>query len=238
VSESVPSGGDFIVYGLCEPDTGLLRYIGKTANGMRRIRLHFSPSKLKRDGRTRKANWIRSLLAKGLKPKVVILEEFESESPLNEQEIFYISYFRFLGCDLTNLTVGGDGAKGYCPPPELRAYLSECAKRQHVENPDLKFRLGKLAKKRWEDLAYRHRMTEISKSQKHSEETKRRIGDAGRGRIISLEQRKRISEARKGRNLSPEHRAKISASRKGQKLSEEHKKKISSSLLASSRKTA
>lgn len=212
MSERV-SQGVFFVYGLCDPSSGHLRYIGKTANGMKRIRLHFSPSKLKKDGFTRKANWIRSLLKLGLKPQVVIIEEFSSEKPLNESEIFHIAYFKSIGCELTNLTIGGDGSKGYVPPPELRAYLSVCGKRQ-MENPKA-LRAFRLASEEWWRDPEHKALRSSWAGKQLSEEHKRRIGDSNRGRPISEEHRRKISIARTGKKLSPEHIAKIKASRKG-----------------------
>lgn len=102
----------FLVYGLCDPLTGQLRYVGKSTSGSSRPYQHSTPSELKRTGHTHKGCWIKSLLAKGLKPEVWIIEEYPTGDTLCNEEIWYIAYFRFLGCDLTNLTFGGEGACG------------------------------------------------------------------------------------------------------------------------------
>lgn len=90
------------IYGLCDPVTGELRYIGKTVNLKARIRDHMN-HKLTEDNY--KSRWLRTL--PGL-PKVVVLEETDADQ-LNESEQFHIAYFRSIGARLTNLTIGGDG---------------------------------------------------------------------------------------------------------------------------------
>jgi hypothetical protein len=67
---------------------------------------------LKREGSTHKANWLRQLLAAGLKPEVEVLETH------------FIAYFRSIGCRLTNLTDGGDGLLGRKVSAETRRRIS------------------------------------------------------------------------------------------------------------------
>ncbi len=96
-----------IIYGLFDPITKELRYIGYTINAKQRMYLHTAPSKLKKNNR--KNAWIKSLLKQDLKPVLVILEEYELPEELPQAEIEQIEYYRWLGCDLTNGTIGGDG---------------------------------------------------------------------------------------------------------------------------------
>lgn len=49
------------------------------------------------------------MLRDNLKPEIEILEEFEEKHDLNDAEIFWISYFKMIGCNLTNISKGGDG---------------------------------------------------------------------------------------------------------------------------------
>jgi len=51
---------DSFIYGLIDPRTREVRYIGKSARGMQRPLEHSKPCYLRRD-RTHKANWIREL---------------------------------------------------------------------------------------------------------------------------------------------------------------------------------
>jgi hypothetical protein len=57
---------------------------------------------------THRANWLRTIYKEDLTPEVLELETVEEQEG-NESERFWISYFRGIGCDLTNSTEGGDG---------------------------------------------------------------------------------------------------------------------------------
>ena len=113
----------FLVYGLIDPRDGQLRYVGKSTSGLARPRQHVQPAFLKRD-RRHKGNWVRSLVALGMRPEVEVLEVHESAETLAEAECFYIAYFRSLGCRLTNLTDGGEGQVGWTPTVETRAKIA------------------------------------------------------------------------------------------------------------------
>ena len=94
-----PPNTNCFVYCLSEVD-GPIRYVGKTEKGLKRIQQHLSEKK-KRGKVSHKANWINKLRDTGLLLEVSILEEVSSEV-INEAEVFYISYFKSLGFDLTN----------------------------------------------------------------------------------------------------------------------------------------
>lgn len=101
----------YLIYGLLDPFTNELRYIGRSSNGIQRPRNHFIPSKLKEFNY--KNNWIKSVINKGKKPIIFVIEYLNSSNLLNDSEQFWIAYFKGLGCKLTNLTVGGGGINGY-----------------------------------------------------------------------------------------------------------------------------
>lgn len=112
----------FVIYGLTEPQHGELRYVGKSTTGaVQRLASHLCPSSLR--DRTRKNQWIKSLLRKGQKPDVFVIEVCASKVDLNEAERHHIAVLRGLGCRLTNGTPGGDGEGRPCPP-EVRAKIS------------------------------------------------------------------------------------------------------------------
>lgn len=114
-----------IIYGLIDKTTQELRYIGKSVSGIERPREHFKPCNLK--GNSYKQNWIKKCLAEGNKPEIIIIESFDNPETLFEAEIFYIAYFRGLGCKLTNLTDGGEGNIGWHPSEETLKKQSEAA---------------------------------------------------------------------------------------------------------------
>jgi len=103
----------YIIYGLFDPRNGELRYVGKTEGSLRiRLQHHLYRARHSKSN-TYKANWLRSVLDAGLTPEVVELETAPDASSLADAECWNISYYRSLGCRLTNLTKGGEGASGY-----------------------------------------------------------------------------------------------------------------------------
>lgn len=95
------------IYTLSHPITEEIRYIGKTNNIEKRFNKHLSNHGLLE--KSKKNNWIISLLKDNLLPKIEVLDE-TTENNINELEIFYISLFRSWGFRLLNMTEGGDGA--------------------------------------------------------------------------------------------------------------------------------
>jgi hypothetical protein len=96
------------IYGLVDPTTGYVRYVGKSVDTNFRLRRHLSKVGLKE--KTHKANWLNSLVAKGLKPDIILLEN-TSTSNWQRAEKKWIAYYRNLPGypPLTNGTSGGDG---------------------------------------------------------------------------------------------------------------------------------
>lgn len=75
----------YIIYGLVDPRSGELRYVGKSCSGLKRPKAHLAPSNLKKA--THKNNWIRQLLAAGARPDILVIEETD-EAGLVEAEVF------------------------------------------------------------------------------------------------------------------------------------------------------
>lgn len=98
---------NILIYALCDPDTGEIRYIGKSKNSMKRFKEHLSDISL-RDNH-RKNNWIKSLMKRGKIPNVKIIQKIDRDNQLNQAEIYWIKYFKKHGYNLTNMTDGGDG---------------------------------------------------------------------------------------------------------------------------------
>lgn len=104
---------DYVLYGLLDPRDSKLRYIGKTQQGLKRIKQHLYPSALK--ACTRKNNWIKSLLKQGLEPGLQIFFELKKSNldvrkDLLDAEIEYIaSANKVFKTELYNGTAGGEG---------------------------------------------------------------------------------------------------------------------------------
>jgi len=99
------------IYALIHPNTNEVRYIGKTEIGVvNRMRGHMKDRTASYRGK-----WIRHLKSLGLKPVCVVIEDDLSSKIVNDAEIFWIAYFKFLGARLINATAGGEGCTGYNP---------------------------------------------------------------------------------------------------------------------------
>lgn len=95
----------FLIYALLDPVTLEIRHIGKSCSGFQRIRQHFRCSQLK--SKTKKNNWIKSLMLNKVYPGVVILCEAQDKIALSQLEIEQISKHK--SDKLLNMTRGGDG---------------------------------------------------------------------------------------------------------------------------------
>lgn len=95
------------IYGLLDPVTRELRYIGKSSDPGRRLGQHLYDAYRKI---SHCASWVRSLCAKGSRPVFQIVDEV-LEAEWKAAEAAYIQFYREQGCDLTNTTQGGDGAE-------------------------------------------------------------------------------------------------------------------------------
>lgn len=89
------------IYGLIDPITNQLRYIGKSNNIKARYREHLINAKNKK---THRDNWIYSLLIKNKKPELLIIDVIPIEE-WKYWELFYINYYLFIGCNLTNCII-------------------------------------------------------------------------------------------------------------------------------------
>lgn len=95
------------IYGLCDPDTNELRYIGLTGNGFKRISGHYNDSLLDYKYSAVK-KWIKKLRLNNKIFDVIYIEYFDQDSiHVDEAERFWIEYFSSIGCNLLNHEKGG-----------------------------------------------------------------------------------------------------------------------------------
>lgn len=158
-----------IIYVLSDPETNEIRYVGQSYKGTARAEHHWRHKHL-RERHDYCHTWIRSLLKKGLLPLVEIAEELDAVEQLNDAEKFWISYFRFIGCRLTNMTDGGEGVKN--PPLSVR-------EKQRSANIGNKNGVG-----------HKYVM---------SDDRKKQVGDQHRGKIETAETRLKKSLSQKKR---------------------------------------
>lgn len=103
------------IYGLHDPDTGELRYIGKANNLKKRLASHI------RDSRARDTPlymWIRKLTAQGKCPEIRLIAESDADS-WESVERAQIAAARESGLWLLNLAKGGN--QPFCPIETARA---------------------------------------------------------------------------------------------------------------------
>jgi hypothetical protein len=98
-----PNAAINLIYGLIDPRTRLIRYVGLTSRGARRPKEH---------GRlscpdTYCRRWIRELQKLGLDYEITVLEVLTNTDQLNQAERWWIAFGRACGWPLTNLTNGG-----------------------------------------------------------------------------------------------------------------------------------
>lgn len=199
------------VYTLTDPRTNEVRYVGWTTNLPRRLREHIAEP---RRYRTHKSNWIRSVLADGQKPILIVVETGKGEG-WEAVECKWIAAYRAQGCNLTNATDGGNGALRRVFTPETRQKIS-ATKRARGIPPES-----------------RERITAASRGRKQTPEHIKKAADARRGWKQTPEVIERISALNRGKKQSPEHTAKAIAGRKakgGWKVTPEHIEKMAAKL--------
>lgn len=218
---------EYLIYGLIDPRTDLIRYVGKSSSGLNRPRQH------RKDPVTQTtycARWIGSLQQQGLDIQITILEKTTAET-LSEAERWWIAYGRLSEWPLTNLTDGGEGAPGYCPPEDTRRKMSLASKGK-PKSEEHRAAIGAGNRRRWMSQEARDTLARKLRGRKRSAETCARIGRASSGRKHTEETRRRIAESMTGKRPSPEAIAKTTAALYGRRVSEETRAKHRANALA------
>lgn len=191
-----------IVYGLVDPRTSLVRYVGRSSNGMQRPKHH--RHQLRKDYRS---NWIRELKQHGLSYGIAVLEEYTSPDALGEAERWWIAYGRMSGWPLTNLTDGGDGGTpGYRHTEESKKLMSEG--KTGKPRPDIALRFAGTHEIPWQCQTPEARAKRIASL----------TGRKGTRFKHTPEARAKITASKLGKKWTPEMRAKAAATRLANKL--------------------
>lgn len=207
------------IYMLSDPDTGDVRYVGKTKDREARLKVHAAGGK----EQNYRGNLLRSFRVQGIKPYLTTLDEVpENEWPM--WEAAYIQFFREQGCNLVNTTSGGEGVE---QTPEIRAKIGN----------------GNRGRKFGPEIVERMRLRMLGRT--HSDETKAKMSEAHKGYVKSPEHCANLSAALKGNSCSVgavrsnESRVNYSAVKKGEKnpnfgktMSSEVREKISAGIRA------
>lgn len=93
----------FKVYTLSHPVTNDIKYIGQTKRALKdRVRLHRNPTHKDFKENPDKAAWMKYLKLNGLRPKIELLEEFETQQEGMESEQYWTGQFKAWGFQLFN----------------------------------------------------------------------------------------------------------------------------------------
>ncbi len=199
------------IYGLDDPRSGELRYIGKTKNPAHRLYQHVKPAHLHRH--THRSHFITSVVEAGLMPIMRILAWVHVDEWM-AAERFYIAEARRLGYRLVNTTDGGQGTNGIKPTPEFRAKVSATLK-GHPVLPGTRLKMGAAARARWARMTAVERAKAVADArQANALSVQAKYAQQGltldeiEGRIAKRDAPKR---PKSGFHLTPEHKAKIGA---------------------------
>ncbi len=223
-----------VIYGLYDPRTDELRYIGKTSTSLEgRLWQHINDAK--KGMKTYKSSWIKLLLQFGMEPYIKVLGE-TTEKAWQEDEKAWIAKAKEEGARLTNLTKGGDGLIGFRMSEKNKQKLSEYNKKIGRIPPNWKGRkqspehIKKKVDARKAKGNYNHSdetKENISKSRKgkglgnqgtlglkHTDETKQKMSEAHTGeknhffgQQHSEETKRKMGKARKGKNMGNKNAA-------------------------------
>jgi NUMOD3 motif-containing protein len=216
----------FLVYGLVDPRTDIVRYIGMSTQGLRRPRRHTSKTAIATKSNPGKLAWILELKDLGLAPEIRILQECKSVGEAADTERALIADYRKRGVALTNMSEGGKASslgaryalakprvvgarKGERRSAETRARMS-AAKKEWWKNPsaDALARIRELGLRR--------------KGKKDSEETLRKRSASKKAAWAATTEvspkiivhARKMAEQRKGKPLPEETKRKLSEARK------------------------
>lgn len=132
------------IYGLTDPRTNELRYVGKTVlKPERRLQLHISFAK-DESKTSRSYRWFRSLTRENVKPEIFVIQEIPPLGDWTEAEQFWIAYYRFIGCRLCNVTDGGEGHSGFVPTADTIAKI-----KAHRQSDEHRERVSKQTTELW-----------------------------------------------------------------------------------------
>lgn len=196
------------IYGLRDPRTKKIRYIGKADNPKNRLQNHLCPSNLVRKKHT--SQWLALLKRLGLKPILVILQELDNDEDWEAAERRWIKNFKDAGCDLTNITEGGEGGATYGRlgkpwTEEHRKRYTESRKGVPISadakthSPENRKKRGEAIAQHWKEVRARGGK---KKGQVHTPESKARLSEAHTGKILTAEHKRKLSFAKLGRTWS------------------------------------
>lgn len=145
-------------------------YIGQTIQTLSwRIKRHYDTAKQNRAKGKKEQYFGKALLKydKSIFEWDVLEDNITGKDALNEAEIFWIAYYKYIGAELYNLTNGGEGASGHKVTLEVRKQIAAALR-------------GKLRPEHVKAKISAKRKTKVI-----SEETKRKMSESAKGKVRS-----------------------------------------------------
>lgn len=140
------------IYGLIDPFTDEIRYIGKSIRPKERLRDHCNDH-----SDCHRTHWIQRVIAHGRRPKLVILQELSESDDWQQAERDWIAKARESGWPLTNGTDGGDGVPNLCAESKAKI-VKAWTGRKH--RPESLIRIGAASRGRKKSEASKQVMRE------------------------------------------------------------------------------
>lgn len=192
---------------MLDPRSGRVRYVGKTVATLpRRLNGHLSEAR-RSPYSNRRLNWLRSLIRRNLRPAMRLLQTVPPDEDWAAAEQFWIAKYD----NLTNGTVGGEGATGRMTTDETRLKISQAHKRSGHQ-PTRQARRKSIQANKSQSSKAKRAATMSGRKQSPEHAAKSRV--AKRGHIASKATRQKQSQALRGRKFLQSHRQKLAESRR------------------------
>jgi len=163
-----------------------------------------------------------------------------SERESFDLEIKRIAFWRDIGVDLANATLGGDGVTGLTHSDKSKEKMSsakrgrvlseETRKNMSISQMAISEKKSSKIKELWKSEEYRKRMSDAHKGKTLSASARAKVGAASRGKPRSEETKIKVSKGLMGHSVSDESRARMSAAQRGSVHSDETKRKRSEAM--------
>lgn len=189
------------IYGLVDPNTGIIRYVGKSNSPQTRLAAHCYEAQNSKS-RNHKNNWLKQLLDAGLVPVVVILEKCIMEV-WQAREIHHIAVWK--SEYLLNVKSGGQGMSTLACSAERAAKISAALKGRKRSTESIRKTATKnTGKKRTAEAKINYSISKMGSK------------NPNYGKVLSTEEKNRLLSYVLGVPKTEEHKRNISKSKSKQ----------------------
>lgn len=203
------------IYGLQDPRSYEIRYVGQTAKGNKRFKGHVGARNNNREKHTNKALWLRELDAVGLAPIFVVLEYVDKIENLTRAERFWIDIAKTaLGTRLFNKQNGGNAITGYKQSEQTKKKMSEI-KLKAWRDPEFRAKTIAAQNRGKNTPEFKEKRSRISiEMYANNEELKAKLRAATLLQLSDPVKREHLFASKQAAQNTPEYIAKLSARQK------------------------